>query len=314
MKKLTIEDFKKRANEAHKGKYIYDKTDLDNRDENGKVIVTCPIHGDFKVEPNKHIIGIGCSKCANNNKKTKEDVINEIKKVHGDKYIIPNDFQYTSNNKPMHIICPIHGDFYPYYGNFVTNGHGCKKCSCHIYENNEFINDIKNIYKNVFDYDEVEFKGYRKKVTIKCNKCGKIHKVLPKTLLNGNFSCDCTKSKYTMLENIVANKLTELNIEYEFQFKRDWLVNKEPLSIDFYLPKYNIGIECQGRFHFEPYKKNDKISVENYSKQIERDKLKYQLCKDKKLEIKYFSNIINNNYFAQVYNNINDMIKEIINK
>ena len=89
--------------------------------------------------------------------------------------------------------------------------------------------------------------------------------------------------------------------------------NKEYLSIDFYLPQYNVGIECQGRFHFEPYKKNDKISIENYNKQTQRDKFKYQLCQDKNLELKYYSNIVNNNYFTRVHNDINDIIKEIIN-
>lgn len=314
MKKLTIEDFKERANKIHHNKYVYDKTDLNNRDEDGKVIVTCPIHGDFKVEPNKHLVGIGCSKCANNIKRTKEEVINDIKRVHGNKYIIPDDFEYISNKKPMHIICPIHGDFHPSYRSFVTHGHGCKKCSCHIYENDEFINDIRNIYGDIFDYDKVMFKGYRNEVIVKCNKCGKTHKVFPKRLLDGNFKCDCSKSPYTILESVVANKLNELNIEYEFQFKRDWLKNKEPLSIDFYLPKYNVGIECQGRFHFEPYKKNDKVSIENYNKQAQRDKFKYQLCKDKNLELKYYSNIVNNDYFAQVHNDVNDIIKEIINK
>jgi len=78
MKKLTIEDFKERANKVHNNKYVYDKTDLDNRDGDGKVIVTCQIHGDFKVEPNKHLVGIGCSKCANNIKRTKEDFISNL--------------------------------------------------------------------------------------------------------------------------------------------------------------------------------------------------------------------------------------------
>ena len=78
MKKLTNESFKERGFKIHNGKYSYYKTDLNNRDEKGRVCITCPIHGDFWQEPNNHLRGIGCSKCANNLKKSNEEVINEI--------------------------------------------------------------------------------------------------------------------------------------------------------------------------------------------------------------------------------------------
>lgn len=42
------EDYIKKANKIHNNKYSYTKTDLYNRDKNGKIIITCPIHGDFK--------------------------------------------------------------------------------------------------------------------------------------------------------------------------------------------------------------------------------------------------------------------------
>ena len=311
MRKLTTEIFKKRSFIIHDGKYSYEKTDLTKLDENGKVIITCPIHGDFKQQPYNHLRGSGCPKCANNIKKTQEEVIEEIKKVHGNKYIIPDDFVYLSNKKPMHIICPIHGDFYPTYRNFVANGKGCLKCFHHIYTNDEFISDVREKYGTTFDYDKIEFRGYRNKVLIKCSKCGKTHEVSPKRLLDGRFKCDCEFSIYTILEEIVANKLDELNIEYEFQFKRDWLKYKGNLSIDFFLPKYKVGIECQGRFHFEPYKKGDKVSILNFEKQFERDKIKHKLCEENNIKLLYFSDKNDTEYFEPIYNNINDLIKEI---
>lgn len=60
-KRLKIEDFVKKANKVHKNKYIYKKSKV-NGNKN-KVIITCPIHGDFQQSPNSHLKGRGCRKC-----------------------------------------------------------------------------------------------------------------------------------------------------------------------------------------------------------------------------------------------------------
>ena len=313
MRAITTEEFIERSVIVHKGKYSYDKTDLSNKDEKGKIIVTCPIHGDFKQYPYNHLRGVGCPKCATNIKKTTADVIKEIKMVHGDKYIIPEDFEYINNKTKLHIICPIHGDFYPYYANFILKRHGCKKCSCHIFTTEEFVNEITKIYGDMFSYEKVVFQGYRKKVVVKCKKCGKEIEVYPQRLLDGHFQCDCTCKPYTILEEEVAKQLDKLNIEYIYQYKNDWLKYKENLSIDFFLPKYNIGIECQGRFHFEPYKRGDDKSINNFEKQYSRDKVKYNLCKNKGIKMLYYTNIEHDKYFAKTYDDIKELIRVIIN-
>lgn len=40
-----------------------------------------------------------------------------------------------------------------------------------------------------------------------------------------------------------------MNIKYERYKKFSWLKKQ---NLDFYLPDYNIAIECQGIQHFEP--------------------------------------------------------------
>ena len=60
-KRLSFEVFKRRANEVHNGKYIYN----DNNYVDGytKIKITCPIHGDFWQKPDNHLQGCGCPKC-----------------------------------------------------------------------------------------------------------------------------------------------------------------------------------------------------------------------------------------------------------
>lgn len=61
-RKRTIEDFIKIASLTHNGFYSYGKTVYVNALT--KVIITCPLHGDFKQKPNCHINQKhGCPKC-----------------------------------------------------------------------------------------------------------------------------------------------------------------------------------------------------------------------------------------------------------
>jgi hypothetical protein len=54
--------FIREAKEKHHGYYSYNKINYKNSHK--KVIITCPIHGDFEQTPNAHLNGQGCPKCA----------------------------------------------------------------------------------------------------------------------------------------------------------------------------------------------------------------------------------------------------------
>lgn len=59
----TTESWKERAKIVHGDTYDYSKTDLENRDEKGRVLITCRIHGDFWQDPANHLQGMGCQCC-----------------------------------------------------------------------------------------------------------------------------------------------------------------------------------------------------------------------------------------------------------
>lgn len=70
-KRLTTDEFVKKAREIHGDKYNYDKVIYINNYT--KVIITCPIHGDFLMTPTNHIKDrCGCPKC--NSPKLEEQV------------------------------------------------------------------------------------------------------------------------------------------------------------------------------------------------------------------------------------------------
>lgn len=61
-KKLTREEFIRRAREVHGDKYNYDKSEYIGYDQ--PIVITCKRHGDFLQRPNDHLHGAGCGKCA----------------------------------------------------------------------------------------------------------------------------------------------------------------------------------------------------------------------------------------------------------
>jgi len=61
-KTLDTETFKKRAYDKHGRKFGYSKFIYTRYNKKG--IVTCKKHGDFKISPSSHLLGLGgCPKC-----------------------------------------------------------------------------------------------------------------------------------------------------------------------------------------------------------------------------------------------------------
>lgn len=58
MKRLTKQDFIERARSVHGNKYDYSKVEYINNST--KVVIICPVHGEFLQTPNKHMQGRGC--------------------------------------------------------------------------------------------------------------------------------------------------------------------------------------------------------------------------------------------------------------
>jgi len=83
-KKLSTEDFIKRAKEVHGNKYDYSKVNYKSLES--KVTIICPIHGEFEQRADSHLFQkSGCPKC--NQSKGEIDVEN---------YLIKNNIKYKS--------------------------------------------------------------------------------------------------------------------------------------------------------------------------------------------------------------------------
>lgn len=192
----TTDSFISKSNEIHNRKYDYSKTIFKStRDE---VIITCPIHGDFKQTANAHLRGFGCDKCKHDKafnstlKSRRDKFIDNSLRIHGDRYDYSH-VDYKNNVTPVEIICKIHGSFWQTPRDHI-NGCGCKLCSRSIDKRKlDFISKAIDIYGDLYDYSNVEYFNNSTPVEIICKLHGSFFQK-PNIHLSGHGCRKCANS------------------------------------------------------------------------------------------------------------------------
>ena len=123
---LTQEDFVRKAIEVHKGRYTYKNAVFKSTKD--LVTVTCPAHGDWRVNAASHIYGgYDCPKCTGRARFTTEDFILRARSVHGETYSY-DKVNYQGCETHVTITCQKHGDF-TQTPDAHLQGKGCAKCA-----------------------------------------------------------------------------------------------------------------------------------------------------------------------------------------
>lgn len=215
-------------------------------------------------------------------KRTTEEFIVLANEIHNKKY----DYSlvdYKNKEEKVDIICPIHGIF-SQKASLHLKGSGCPKCSyiergiLSRKKKEEFIKEANIIHNNAYTYENFNYITSHTKSVITCPKHGNFEQT-PNDHLQGK---GCNLCKTSHLEEFVHNKLLYYNIKFEYQKHFEWLGK---LSLDFYLPEYNIAIECQGKQHFG---KGGWCGDFNFEALYKRDKIKNDLCMGNGVLLLYF--------------------------
>ena len=107
-------EFVKKAQKLFGNKFDYSKVKYTRSDD--KVIIVCPIHGEFSQAPNKHLTSKhGCLRCsyvsnADKQSLSAEEFISKAREVHGNLYDY-SKADYVTARKKVVITCKDHGDF-----------------------------------------------------------------------------------------------------------------------------------------------------------------------------------------------------------
>ena len=301
VKKLTktTKKFIEDAIKIHGDRYDYSKSDLKNRDEKGRVCIICPIHGEFWQKPDNHLQGNNCPKCRGLYRTT-DEFITLMKEKFGNIY----DFSkaiYKGSHENITLI---------YNGKKITTKAikfltakkpiTFERVRC----KEDFIEKANKIHCGKYDYSKVNYINNTTRVCIICPIHGEFWQT-PADHLQG---CGCKECKISKLEENMMLSLKKENIDFIHIYRPEWLSSGlSHQSIDIYIPRYNIGIECQGPQHFrnvpifkDSVEKNIERDIKKFNKSISKLKIFYLI--DKHIKKK---DIITNKKYGGIYNNTN---------
>jgi hypothetical protein len=227
-RKYDTKIFIEKANIIHKFFYTYVKTIYTLSYE--EVIITCPIHGDFKKVAAAHLQGEGCRNCyeikntarllnvVKENTTTYEKWIEKAKIFHNDFYSYHkiNKHNFTSNGEAI-ITCPIHGEYTCKRAYEHMTGAYCKDCTkikaieLYSYTTEEIIAKFKETHGDMYIYSLVNYTGYQNDVVIICKVHGPFDQT-PDNHIHGKGCRKCTRliskpeSKWLNIMNIPNDK------------------------------------------------------------------------------------------------------------
>lgn len=323
-KRKTLQEVIKNFKNKHGDKYDYSLIKEYNRvseklpiichkkDENGNE------HGVFYQSYCKHYTrGHGCPKCAKNGVQySNEEFKEKIIKLYGDKYDV-SKVDYVNAHTPVTFICNKHGEFTtkPYY---LLQGHGCPLCGREIlsekmgFSQEEVLKAFENAHHDKYDYSEFVYNGYDVKSKIICHKkgrSGKEHGAFYQTP-HVHMKHGCPICRQSKLEKEIYEFLQKNDVEFEIQKRFEW---SKLYEYDFYLPKQNIIIECQGEQHFIPanFGSKKKNPEEMLKYVIERDIDKRTLAENNSIKVVYFTHYADGKSFYPnnlVYLNTDEII------
>lgn len=187
--KITTTDFINKATIRH-GK-IYDYSKVIYINNSTPVIIICKKHGEFLQKPYNHTRGSGCKKCFRERDKYDfKTFVSKAREVHGEKYKYPyQKIDKGISKTKVLITCFKHGDF-EQLGTQHLTGRGCYECGLETISEkgrikvSEFLFRSKEIHRDRYIYDLVDFQGVNRKVKIICKEHGMFEQT-PDNHMNG---------------------------------------------------------------------------------------------------------------------------------
>lgn len=281
-KKITYEEVKEYI--ESKG---YELISKEYKGAKEKITLKCPnghiYDTDFHGFKNK---GSRCRKCSDKKRKLTYDYVKKYIESHGYKLISK---EYRNAKENLEVECPKGHIYDVNYSNFKS-GKRCPYCNGkHKYTKEEMLSYFQS---EGYEVLSSEYEDTSSRLIVKCNH-GHIYDT---TFLNFKNGKRCPECKNFKGELKVEEILKEYDIEFKKQYKFKNCKFKRHLPFDFYIPKYNLLIEYDGKQHYE-------ISeyfggYEGFIDTKIRDTIKNIYCKEHRLELlrisyKDFKNIEN---------------------
>ena len=313
--RFTKEQFIDYVKNTHDDLENYDFANLpekfDLKNYTDTIFIKCKNHGEFKIRFDDFLRGDSCPFCSGSKLTTEEydNIMREkLTELHPELDFSITKVSEHDNGYRVAVKCPKHGVKYPKFYNLLYGEGGCDECKFdkirekRVLTLEQFINKANEVHGNKYDYSKAEYVNSQTKIEIICPKHGSFF-AAPSNFIGKKSGCPICNNSH--LEDEISRFLKENNVKNVPQKNFKWLGLQK---LDFYLPDYNVGIECQGIQHFKPT--NYYISntpEEKFEHIITYDIRKYERCQENGLVLLYFTykyNFKNEYYNNETYSSI----------
>lgn len=237
------------------------------------------------------------------NKLTKEKFIDDSRKIHND-FFDYSTVEFVNSREKVKIKCPIHGYFYQSLSKH-KNGQGCPKCgrlktiSKQQFTQDEIIKNFKEIHKDNYDYKNVQYNGYHRKVEIICRLHGFFTQTPAAHIKNKSGCPQCGRERTSKKRKISSEEFFErsnIGHENKYDYSKSNFIDLNT-EIEIYCIKHSIFFKQKPLTHFRgntnceycikdkliKYYENKRIStsdiIERFKKK-HKDKYDYSLIPD----------------------------------
>jgi hypothetical protein len=268
---------------------------------NTPILHYCKKHQiEWNISPYHALEGCGCSQCCKEkigakNRKIHSQYIEELAQINPHIIVVGT---YINNKTPILHRCVIDGYEWMTRPDNVLNSKGCPMCRDRLISNmfrknhTWYITELSKIHP---DIEVVEkYVDYDTPIMHRCKIDGNEWYAKPRNTLRGFGCSEC--GGYSG-EKSISKWLKEHDIKYIQQYRFSNCRDDKPLPFDFYIPKYNLCIEYDGRQHFIPVDfagKGDEWAKEQLTITQYHDAIKNAYCQTNNislLRISYLQNI-----------------------
>lgn len=215
--------------------------------------------------------------------------IKKLQNKYGDKFDVTYIDKYINSQTKIMLYCNEkdengvpHGLFSVRPDSILVRGKCPKCCNRHIRNSQELLIELNKKHNKRYEYFDLNNKKMMDRIKVFCNSCKNYFYPKLNDHIHGSGCpyCNRSRAEVKIEDFLIKNKINIIP-----QYKIKWLKRQ---SLDFYLPDYNIAIECQGIQHFEIVEAFG--GETEHLKVIERDKIKKRLCKENGVNLIYFLN------------------------
>ena len=210
------EQFILKARQVHGWKYDYSKVEYVNN--NTKVCIICPEHGEFWQTPHNHLANHGCRICSdkmtsNRNSLSKEEFLSRANKIHNNRFVYNNIDEYKNKSSIIEFTDTFTGKKYKQPASSHLDGHtpfGKTWDTRREHFNNDFLKKLHKKYDGIYDLSKIKYVNNKTKICIVCPEHGDFY-VHPETFLNGKTKCPycrkIEKENYRLSKEYITKKL-----------------------------------------------------------------------------------------------------------